>query len=141
VRRGIRVASFVVIYCAGIASMDLWSRFGRNDLGARPSRVANVSHTSADSTIKVAPSPAAMQSATDQSHSQMRPKTEFESMRDAADRVWETSGDIALAARLYGRAVRNASSTELAVSGRDNLLLSSLKEARIQEMKHVQADL
>ena len=74
---------------------------------------------------------------------QQRPKvargrpTRFEKLRRAADRALLEQGDMMAAVTLYKKALDVAKPEELAISvERDNWLLISLKEARLQEKQN-----
>jgi hypothetical protein len=137
-RRGVVLAAFAAVYLAGLASMDVWRivarREGLEQKTAKTNQHMEPSERGGNrSAVPNVGLPGAL---ADQPAPGRPAKTRFEIMREAADRSWEQSGDIALATRLYARALRNASSAELVVSVDDNWLLMGLKEARIKEVKH-----
>lgn len=64
-------------------------------------------------------------------------QTRFEKLRKAADRALLEQGDMMAAVKLYKKALDVAKPEELAISAeRDNWLLISLKEARLQERQN-----
>ena len=140
-RRAVRLTAVIVVYVAGMASMEAWRTFVRQDAMNREPVVVDARRPSDQPAGSTVSNPGSTANAMGQARPEQPPKTQFEIMRDAADRVWERSGDIALASRLYARAVHRASAAELAASADDNWLLLSLKEARIQEMKYAHVKL
>jgi hypothetical protein len=145
-RRYLRRAGYALAlagcYVAGILTMSLATpvppALARQDQPA-PWKVASLTPAPAPQETVLESSPERDRHAVAKNRQAVTPvrQTRFEKLRKAADRALVEQGDMMSAVKLYKKALDVAKPEELAISAeRDNWLLISLKEARLQEKQN-----